>query len=56
MNWAFFTNVWGLINWSSGIILNNVVLMVFGLGIFILGSGMAITSMKEKTNKEAIKK
>lgn len=48
MNWVSFTIIWGLGNYIFGVVLNNLVLRVFGMGIILGGLCIAIAHDKEK--------
>lgn len=48
MNWVSFTIIWGLGNCIFGVVLNNLVLRVFGIGILLGGLCIAIGRDKEK--------
>lgn len=48
MNWVSFTIIWGLGNYIFGVVLNNLVLRVFGMGIIFGGLCIAIAHDKEK--------
>ena len=49
MNWAFAVCLWGVSNLILGLILNNIIIEMFGLGIIVGGLGVSVAvDLEEK--------